>query len=84
MKQYMCWIYLVATIIANKLPPNWFAQGYTMAYKGVYLVKAYSIPPTFVMNNDPNGIHLAPNGAERTWEPKGTKNVQVLGLEDKR
>ncbi len=24
------------------------------------------------------------NGGERTWEQKGTKHVQMLGLEDKR
>ncbi len=75
MKQYMCWIYIVATIIANKLPPNWFAQGHTMVYKVVNLVKAYSIPPTFVVNNYQNGIHLVPNGAERIKEPKGTKDI---------
>jgi hypothetical protein len=29
-------------------------------------------------------IHLIPNGGEKTREPKGTKHVQVLNLEDKR
>jgi hypothetical protein len=29
-------------------------------------------------------VHLIPNGGEKTWEPKGTKHVQMLGLEDKR
>ncbi len=74
----------MATITTSEFPPNWLAQGYTMAYKVVYLVKAYSIPPTFVVNNDQNGIPLIPNGDERTWEPKGTKNMQVLALEDKK
>jgi hypothetical protein len=36
------------------------------------------------VNNDQNGIHLVLNGVKRTWEPKGTKDMQVLGLEDKR
>jgi len=71
MKQYMFWIYHVATITVSKLPPNWLAQSYTMAYKVVYLVKAYSIPLTLVVNNNQNGVHLVPNGVERTWEPKG-------------
>jgi len=74
----------VATITVSKLPPNLLTQGYTMAYKVVDLVKAYSIPPTFVVNNGQNGIHVVLNGAERTWEPKGTKDMQVLGPEDKR
>jgi hypothetical protein len=76
MKQYMCWIYHVATITTSKLPPNWLAKGYTMAYKVVYLVKAYSIPPTFVVNNNQNGVHLVLNGTEKTWVPKGTKGYQ--------
>jgi hypothetical protein len=29
-------------------------------------------------------VHLIPNGGEKTWELKGTKHVQVLGLEDKK
>jgi hypothetical protein len=84
MKQYIYCIYHVATITINKLPPNLLTQGYTMVYKVADLVKAYSIPPTFVVNNDQNGVHLVLNGAERTWGPKGTKDMQVLGLEDKR
>ncbi len=36
------------------------------------------------MNNYQTRIHLVLNGGERTWEPKGTKHVQVLGFEDKR
>jgi hypothetical protein len=43
----------VATIATNKLPPNLLVQDYTMAYMVVYLVNAYYIPPTFVMNNNP-------------------------------
>jgi hypothetical protein len=36
------------------------------------------------VNNDQIGVHLVPNGDEKTWELKGTKHVQVLGLEDER
>jgi hypothetical protein len=32
----MCWTYLVATIVASKLPLNLFTQGYTISYKVVY------------------------------------------------
>jgi hypothetical protein len=55
-----------------------------MTYKVVYLVKAYSIPPTPVVNSNQTNVHLVPIGGERTWEPIGSKHVQVLGLEDKR
>jgi len=55
-----------------------------MAYKAAYLAKAYSIPPALIVNNDQIGVHLVPNGGKKTWEPKGTKHVQMLSLEDKR
>jgi len=51
----------VATIVTNKLPPDWFSQGCTMVYKVVYLVKAYFIPPTFVVNSDKIGVRFVFN-----------------------
>jgi hypothetical protein len=65
MKQYMCWTYCVATTVTSKLPPNWLAQGYTMTCRVVYLVKAYSIPPTLV-NSDQTEVHVVHDGGERT------------------
>jgi len=73
MKQYMCWTYKVATIVASKLPQDWVIQGLTMAYRVACLVKTYSIPPTLVVNRDQIGVHLVPNGSKRIWEPKRTK-----------
>jgi hypothetical protein len=72
----------MATITTSKLPPDWVAQGLTMAYKVDYLTEAYSIPPIFIVNSDQIGVHLIPNGGKRTSEPKGTKHVQMLGMED--
>jgi hypothetical protein len=37
-----------------------------------------------MVNNDQIGIHLVPTIGERTWESKGSKHIQVLGVEDKR
>jgi hypothetical protein len=54
-----------------------------MVYKVAYLVKTYSIPPTFVVNSDQIGVHFVLNGVEITYKPKGTKHVQMLGLENK-
>jgi hypothetical protein len=73
MKQYMCWTYKVATIVASKLPQDWVIQGLTMAYRVAYIVKTYSIPLALVVNRDQIGVHLVPNGGKRIWEPKGTK-----------
>jgi hypothetical protein len=72
----------MATTATNKLPPDWVTQSLTMVYKVVYLAKAYSIPPIFIVNSDKIGVHLVPNGGKRTWEPKRTKHVQMLRMED--
>jgi len=72
----------MATTATSKLPLDWITQSPTMAYRYVYLLKVYSIPPTLVVNNDQIKVHLTPNRSEITWEPKGTKRVQVLGLKD--
>ncbi len=37
-----------------------------------------------MVNIDQIGIHLVPTVGERTWESKGSKHIQVLGMEDKR
>jgi hypothetical protein len=66
MKQYMCWTYCVANTITSKFPPNWLAQGYTMTCRVLYLVKAYSIPPTLVVNSDQTEVHLVHDGGEKT------------------
>ena len=30
------------------------------------------------------GIHLVPMAKERTWERRGSKDIKIVGLEDKR
>ncbi len=55
-----------------------------MPYWVVYLVKAYNIPPTLVVNSNQIGVHIIPTTRERTWESKGSKHIQVLGVEDER
>jgi hypothetical protein len=55
-----------------------------MVYKVVYLIKAYNILATLVINTNQIGVHLIPTKGERTWETKGEKNIHVLRIEDKR
>ena len=64
----------VATIVTSKLPIDWTIQGLQMAYKIVYLVKAYSIPLQLLINSNHIEIHLVPNVGERTWSKK-VKNL---------
>jgi hypothetical protein len=44
----------------------------------------YNIPPCLVVNTDQIGVHLLPIGGDQTWERKGAKHIQVLGIENKR
>ncbi len=46
-------------------------------------MKSYNIPIAHVVNSDQIGVHLIPMAWEMTWESRGTKHVQVLGVEDK-
>ncbi len=55
-----------------------------MAYWVVYLVKAYNIPLAPVINNNQTCVHIIPITRERSWESKGSKHIQVLGVEDER
>jgi hypothetical protein len=55
-----------------------------MAHMVAYLVKTYNIPTCLVINTDQTRIHLMSTRGDRTWEAKGTKHIQVLGIENKR
>jgi len=55
-----------------------------MAHMVVYLIKAYSIPTCLVINTYQTGVHLVPTRGDTTWETKGAKHIQVLGIKDKK
>ncbi len=55
-----------------------------MAHMVAYLVKAYNIPTSLVINTEQTRVHLVPTRGDRMWETKGTKHIQVLGIKDKR
>ena len=55
-----------------------------MAQRCAYLIEVHNISQELVVNTDQTGIHLVPTGGARTWETKGSKHVNVHGIEDKR
>ncbi len=55
-----------------------------MAYQVTYLVNVYNIIPGLVVNNDQTCVHFIPITTYWTWESKGSKHIQVLGVENKR
>ena len=50
MKTHLKWNYRCATIACGKLPPDRVQQGVYMAYRAIYLVKAYNLPQALVVN----------------------------------
>jgi len=84
MKNHLHWSYRTATIAGGKLPSTWEQERTSMAHQVAYLVNMYNIPPCLVVNTDQTRVHFAPTGRDRTWERKGAKHIQVLGMEDKR
>jgi hypothetical protein len=84
MKAKLGWSFRVATIVVAKLPPNWEDQGIEMAHRVAYLVKTYNVLASLVINMNQIGIHLVPIGGERTWENKGSKDIHVIKVEDKK
>ncbi len=47
-------------------------------------MKVYNITLALIVNSDQTSVHLIPTTRERTWESKGSKHIQVLGVENKR
>jgi hypothetical protein len=84
MKTRVNWSYRAITISTGKLPQTWEQEGMAMAHRVAYLVKVYNILMCLVVNIDQTRVHLVPVGGDRTWETRGAKHVQVLGIEDKR
>ena len=80
----MNWRFRKGTRAARKLLKDWEHQGLQRTQRITYLVKAHSIAPELVINTDQTRIHLVPAGGARTWAEKGSKHVQILGMEDKR
>ena len=84
MKVYMNWTIRKGTTAASKLPLDWMKQGLNMNYRVLYLAKVYGIPSSFVVNSDQTGIHLVHVAGGKTWDVKGTKDVKILGMEEKK
>jgi hypothetical protein len=79
----MSWSWRQRTTAASKLPNDWRQRGIDMAKRVAYFMQIYSVHPALVVNMDQTGVHLAPADM-RTYEKSGSKQVAVIGAEDKR
>lgn len=83
-KTHLNWSYRAITIAAGKLHQTWEQEGMAMAHRVTCLVKVYNIPMCLVINTNQTKVHLVPTKGNQTWETRGAKHVQVLGIENKR
>ena len=84
MRSRLNWRFRKPTTVKGKLPTNWVNQDHMMTLKIAYLIKLYNIPPSLVVNIDQTNKHLVPLGGDKTWKKKGSKDVGVIGGDDKR
>ncbi len=84
MKAKLGWSFRVATIVVAKLPLNWEDEGIEIAHRVAYLVKTYNVLASLVINTNQTRIHLVPTSGEKTWEKKGSKDIHVIKVENKR
>jgi hypothetical protein len=82
--QEYCWLtYRRSTNAAQKLPVNAEDQCEWMVQRIAILAQQYSIPPALLVNCDQTGLHYIPK-SRYTYNSKGSKDVSVVGEEDKR
>jgi hypothetical protein len=54
-----------------------------MVHRVAYL-QAYNVLASLVINTNQTKNHFVSTNGERTWEKKGSKNIFVFGVEDKK
>lgn len=79
----MDYSYRAVTQSAKSTPDNWAQLGRDMAIRIAQSIWTYRTPPELVINADQTGIHHLPS-PNRTWNPCGGKQVQVVGKDEKR
>lgn len=82
-REQMGWTWRCRTGAASKLPIDWHAQGNKMAQRIAANMEIYEVHPSLVVNMDQTGVHLVPVD-NHTYEARGSKDVKVIGAEDKR
>jgi len=82
MTHYTRWSYRVGTRAAGSTPQNWDELRRNMAIRISNSIRTYGTPPELVINSDQTPCHLIPT-PDRTWAPKGDRQVTIAGADDK-
>lgn len=82
-RRSMGWTLQKATQAAHKKPKDWEEQCERSTLRKAYLIKELDIPDAaFLVNADQTQVVYAP-GNRLTYTPKGSKDVSVIGIEEK-
>jgi hypothetical protein len=79
----MNWSQRQATRASHKLPPDWEAQCRNSFLRLAYKIKDNDIPSELFVNSDQTNMILV-QGTNLTWAKTGSKQVSVVGTEEKR
>jgi hypothetical protein len=78
----MSWSIRAATQAAQKQPNDWEDQCEQSFFWKAYSIKEYDIHEALYVNSDQTQIVYAP-GNRLTYNPTGSKQVAVVGVEEK-
>jgi hypothetical protein len=78
------WSWRVTTTAAQKLKVGWEEQWEDFILRLAYAADFYKIPQALTVNSDQTAMFLVPTNGARTMAPRNSKDVSVIGSEDKR
>jgi hypothetical protein len=79
----LSWSLRKATQAAQKLPKDWEDQCEQSFFRKAYAIKEEDIPAKLYVNSDQTQLVYAP-GNRMTWAQTGSKQVAVVGMDEKR
>ena len=77
------WSMRRATQATQKLPKDWEEQCERSFLRKAYVIKEEDIPIEIYINSDQTQVVYSP-GNRMTWAPSGSKQVQLVGVDEKR
>lgn len=83
LRETMHWSERRATREAHKLPEDWEELCTKAFLRMAYCIKHYDIPSEMIVNTDQTQLVYAP-GSKLTWAETGSKQVSIIGLNEKR
>ena len=82
-QQNLNWSQRKATRTAQKVPNDWEDQCEKSFLRKAYCIKEYDIPSCLYVNSDQTQVVYAP-GDKMTYAPTGSKQVSLIGGDEKR